>query len=134
MWNTKHDERNGKRHFGTTIAILTPVVLGLLALSGCQLHVGTGGNGASTSAAAEPTIPKRDVEQITAQLIRDKSGGGPYVITCPKDLPIALNATMQCVLTDQKGVQRELTVTIGKVDSPDNATWDWEVGPEISRY
>lgn len=87
---------------------------------------------ATTTAADEPAIPKADVEQITAQLIRGKSGGGPYVITCPDNLPIKLGATMQCVLADQQGIHRELTITVSKADSPNDATWDWEVGKEIS--
>ena len=119
-------------------AMITAVAIGCLlpALGGCQ--VSFGGSGTTRSAtttpseAAGPSIPKRDVEQVTAQLIREKSGGGPYVITCPNDLPIKMGASMQCVVADQDHVHHELTVTITKADSPNNATWDWEVGKEIS--
>lgn len=106
------------------------------ALSGCHVNIeggtATRSAAATTTSADEPAVPKRDVEQITAQLIRDKSGGGPYVITCPGDLPIHLQASMQCVVADQTGARHELTVTITKADSPNNATWDWEVGRKIS--
>lgn len=126
--------RNSRRH-GLTVATALFAALFLPVLSGCHFSVGTNAdetNAPSPSVAADPGIPKRDVEQITAQLIQKKSGGGPYVITCPTDLPIELDATMQCVVADQQGTHRELTVTVTKADSPNNATWDWEVGKEIS--
>lgn len=117
-------------------AIVTAVAVGCLlpVLGGCHVSVGTQTSSSATasSVAAGPTIPKRDVEQVTAQLIREKSGGGPYVISCPNDLPIKMGASMQCVVADQAHVHHELTVTITKADSPNNATWDWEVGKEIS--
>lgn len=112
------------------LAMCLPAIAG-----GCHVNVETGSPRSETSvraSAAQPAVPKRDVEQITAQLIRDKSGGGPYVITCPGDLPIKLGANMRCVLADQQGTHRELTVTITKADSPNNAAWDWEVGGTIS--
>ncbi len=126
--------RNRRRH-GLAVATTLSAALFLPALSGCHFSVGTSTETtsvSSTRATADPAIPKRDVEQITAQLIQKKSGGGPYVITCPSDLPIQLDATMQCVVADQQGIHRELTVTVTKADSPDNATWDWEVGQEVS--
>lgn len=132
---TSNSGRPGKRHIG--LAITLCAALALPAVSGCHVSVGTDtrstGASRTTSPAADPSIPKRDVEQITAQLIQQKSGGGPYVITCPGDLPIELDATMQCVVADQHGVHHELTVTVTKADSPNNATWDWEVGKEIPR-
>lgn len=126
--------RNSRRH-GLAVATTLIAALFLPGLSGCHFSVGTSTEKTSapgTGAAADPAIPKRDVEQITAQLIQKKSGGGPYVITCPADLPIELDATMQCVVADQQGTHRELTVTVTKADSPNNAAWDWEVGKEIS--
>lgn len=119
-----------------TLAALAAAAF-LPTLSACHVNVGAGNmhtdtTTTTTTAATGPAIPKADVEQITAQLIRGKSGGGPYVITCPNDLPITLGATMQCVLADQQGIHRELTITVSKADSPNNATWDWEVGKEIS--
>ncbi|OWM07735.1 hypothetical protein B7435_07345 [Mycolicibacterium peregrinum] len=121
----------------STIAIAA-VCVGA-AVSGCHVNVEAGtstrsANPTTTAAAAVagPAVPKGDVEQITGQLIRDKSGGGPYVVTCPNDLPIKLGASMQCVVADQNGARHELTVTITKADAPNDATWDWEVGPEVS--
>ncbi|MFV8176944.1 DUF4333 domain-containing protein [Mycolicibacterium peregrinum] len=117
------------------VAAVIAIAVSLPFLGGCHVNVsgGTARTATSTTTAAKaPAIPQRDVEQITAQLIRDKSGGGPYVISCPGDLPIELDAAMECVVAGQDGVRRELTVTVTKADSPDTATWDWEVGKEIS--
>ncbi|WP_203804295.1 DUF4333 domain-containing protein [Mycobacterium heckeshornense] len=99
------------------------------------MSVGTGTttpahSGANTSTPAQPAVPKGDLEQITAQQIREQSGGGPVVINCPDDLPIKLGATEQCVLA-QDGKHFHLTIKITKATSPDNASWDWQVGDEI---
>lgn len=80
-----------------------------LLVSGCHFVVGTGSGISATTPAlpANPAIPKSDIEQITAQLIHAKAGGGPCVIKCPRDLSILLGATMQCVVTAQNGEHRE---------------------------
>ena len=130
-----HSASSGKPRPVRFGAVATAAALWLPILSGCHVSVGTTTTSVKpspTAAQAQPAIPKRDVEQITAQLIQGKSGGGPYVITCPADLPIELDATMECVVADQDGVHRELTVTVTKADSPNNATWDWEVGKQVS--
>ncbi|WP_369407288.1 DUF4333 domain-containing protein [Mycobacterium noviomagense] len=113
------------------------IVLGpaTLAISSCHVSVGTGTttpahSSTTASAPAQPAVPKGDLEQITAQQIREQSGGGPVVINCPGDLPIKLGATEQCVLA-QDGKHFHLTIRITKATSPDNASWDWQVGDEI---
>ncbi len=100
-----------------------------LALTSCQVTVG--GNSTPSTTTAGPTVPKRDIEQITAQEIRAQSGGGPIVITCPDDLPVEVGASQQCVLA-QDGKHFEVTISISATDSPDDATFDWDVGPEIT--
>lgn len=123
-----------QRRAAGRVAVIA-ITVSLPFLGGCHVNVSSGTARPATSttpAAKAPAIPQRDVEQITAQLIRDKSGGGPYVISCPADLPIELDAAMECVVAGQDGVRRELTVTVTKADSPNTASWDWEVGKEIS--
>lgn len=117
-------------------ALLATVGLSTLLLTACHVSIGTrtatsAPSTTATSASSQPAVPKRDLEQITAQQIREQSGGGPVVITCPNDLPIKLGATEQCVLA-QDGKHFALTIKITKATSPNDATWDWQVGKEIS--
>ncbi|BBZ10617.1 DUF4333 domain-containing protein [Mycobacterium branderi] len=105
-------------------------------LSACHVSVGTGTTTSShtattTSSQSQAAVPKGDLEQITAQQIREQSGGGPIVITCPGDLPIKLGATEQCVLA-QDGKRFHVTIRITKATSPNDATWDWQVGEQLS--
>lgn len=95
-------------------------------LSGCHVTVG-----APTSAGTRDAVRKNVVEQVTAQQVRDKLGGGPIVITCPHDLPIKLDASEECLLA-QDGKRFQLTVTITKTTPADDAAWNWHIGQQIT--
>ncbi|MBU9767026.1 DUF4333 domain-containing protein [Mycobacterium sp. TNTM28] len=108
----------------------------MVFLGACHVSIGTDAKSSdlSTSPATEEVqaaVPKGDLEQITAQQIREQSGGGPIVIKCPGDLPIKLGANQRCVLS-QDGNRFFVTITITKAGSPNDAVWDWEVGEQIS--
>lgn len=102
------------------------------AVSGCQVSVkgGPAASPSTTTTTSQAAIPQADLEQITGQLVREKSGGGPVVITCPGDLPIVLGADELCVLA-QDGKRFDLTITITKATSPNDAKWSWEVGRQL---
>ncbi|WP_165604796.1 DUF4333 domain-containing protein [Mycobacterium intracellulare] len=105
-----------------------------LLLSGCHVTVGTPtttSSSTTTSGGAQGAVPLNDLQQITAQQVREKSGGSPVVITCPRDLPIQLGASEQCILA-QDGKQFEITIRITKATSPNEASWDWQVGKQLS--
>jgi DnaJ-class molecular chaperone len=105
-----------------------------LLLSGCHASIGNPAptrSTTTTSTNAQPTVPKGDLEQITGQQVREQSGGGPVVITCPGDLPIHLGASEQCVLA-QDGKHFAITIKITKVKSTNDASWDWQVGQQLS--
>lgn len=108
-----------------------PLVIASAAalLTGCQVTFGV--PSASSPGVTGPMVPKRDIEQIVAQDVREQVGGGPIVVTCPRDLPVEVGASQECVLT-QGGRQYEITVAITKTTSPKNAIFEWEVGPEIT--
>jgi hypothetical protein len=117
-------------------ALLATLGLSVLPLGACHVSVGTGTttpapSTTTTSTQSQAAVPKGDLEQITAQQVREQSGGGPVVITCPGDLPIKLGATEQCILA-QDGKRFHLTIRITKATSPDDATWDWQVGEQLS--
>ncbi|MCV7233500.1 DUF4333 domain-containing protein [Mycobacterium branderi] len=117
-------------------ALLAALGMSAFPLSACHVSVGTGTTTSShtattTSSQSQAAVPKGDLEQITAQQIREQSGGGPIVITCPGDLPIKLGATEQCVLA-QDGKRFHVTIRITKATSPNDATWDWQVGEQLS--
>lgn len=107
-------------------AVLTAVLpAAAVLLGGCHVTVGN-----PTPAGTQGGVHKNVVEQVTAQQIRDKLGGGPIVITCPGDLAIKLGASEQCVLA-QDGKRFQLTVTINKTQPADDAGWDWHIGDQI---
>lgn len=116
-------------------ALLATLAASTMLLSGCHVTVGTPTtttpSTTTTSSAAQGAVPLNDLQQITAQQVREKSGGGPVVITCPRDLPIRLGASEQCVLA-QDGKQFEITIKITKATSPNDASWDWQVGKQIT--
>ena len=109
-------------------------LVGLVApLGACQVSIGnpTRPSPSTTSIDAQPSVPKSDLEQITGQEVREKSGGGTIVVACPGDLPIKMGATQVCTL-DQDGKHFNITLTINKADSPNDASWGWEIGPPLS--
>jgi hypothetical protein len=117
-----------------TAATLAALSISAALVSGCHVSVHAGNGPApapsSTSVQAQPAVPKGDLEQITAQQVRDQTGGGPVVINCPGDLPIKLGAVEHCTLA-QDGKHFDIAITITKAESPNNATWDWQVGKQL---
>jgi hypothetical protein len=104
-------------------------VASTLLLDGCTLTVQAPKfTPAHTAAGA---VPKSALEQITAQQVRDKVGGGNIVVTCPHDLTIKLGATEDCVMA-QDSKQFPIKVTINKVRSADDASWEWEIGHQLT--
>ena len=117
----------------TSSRALLATLAATLLLSGCHVTVGSlkpTPATSTTSPSATHSIPRSDLEQITSQKVRDKSGGGPIVINCPGDLAIKLDASEKCTLA-QDGRHFEIRLKITKVSSPDDATWDWQVEREI---
>ena len=117
----------------STVKASAILVLSTL-LAACHVTAGSGPTATSTTATspvqAGPVIPKNEIEQITAQQIREKSGGGPIVITCPGDLLIKVGAHQKCILA-QDGKRFDVTITITTTESPNDATWDWTVGKQL---
>jgi len=110
-----------------TAAIVAAVSASAALMSACHVSFSAGSN----EGAGTPTVPKSDLEQITAQQVRAKLGGGPVVINCPNDLPIKLRAVEHCVLAHD-GKHFDIAITITKADDPNNATWDWVIGKQLS--
>jgi hypothetical protein len=110
---------------GLLVALATSALL----LSGCHVTVGNPVTPSSTPASG--AVPKNALEQITAQQVRDKIGGGNIVITCPHDLAIKLGASEDCTMA-QDSKQFPLKITITKVKSADDAVWDWELGKQLT--
>lgn len=111
-----------------TLSIATP-------LSACQISFSAGNGTATTmtspSGPSTAADPKADLQQITAQQVRDKYGGGPVTISCPTDLPLTVGAAVQCTL-DQDGKRFELSITMTRVSSPTDAHWDWQIGHQLA--
>src|SRR5690625_2233120 len=107
------------------LVLAVPVLL----MAGCHVSIGTGP--APRAEHGRSTIPKSDVEQLTAQQIRDKVGDAPFVITCPADLPAKMGATEECVL-NREGKRFRLTVEVSDVTAAGKVHWDYELGDEIT--
>ena len=76
-------------------------------------------------------VPRADLEQITAQELRQQFPGPPVRITCPPDpLPAKIGATEDCVLK-RFGDEFRLTLTITAVRSPTDAVWNIKLGEKI---
>jgi hypothetical protein len=113
-------------------AMLAVLATSALLLCGCHAKIGDPKTVPSTSSTpVSHAVPKDALERITAPHVRDKIGGGYLVITCPHDLTITLGASEQCVMA-QDGKQFALTLTITTVTSPDDASWDFKVGHQLS--
>jgi hypothetical protein len=121
----------GTRQLSVKPAAALLVVLAASALLLCGCHVTIGTPTTTSPTPASGAVPKNALEQITAQQVRDKIGGGNIVITCPHDLRIKLGATEQCVMA-QDSKQFPLKITITKVKSADDAVWDWELGKQLT--
>ena len=115
---------------GRRIALLA--LAAITTLSGCHVTVngGSGSPPTTTTAAPQAAVPRSDLEQITGQQVREQSGGGPVVITCPSDLPIELGAKVKCALA-QDSKRFEITITITEARSANDAKWSWEVGRQL---
>ncbi|WP_241473852.1 DUF4333 domain-containing protein [Mycolicibacterium neoaurum] len=117
---------------GRRIALLA--FTAIATLSGCHVTVNGGSESspttATTTTAPQAAVPRSDLEQITGQQVREQSGGGPVVITCPNDLPIELGAKVKCALA-QDSKRFEITITITEARSANDAKWSWEVGRQL---
>ncbi len=121
-----HPRVSSHRRAGPLLAVLAAPVL---MMTGCHVSIGTGP--APRAEHGRSAIPKSDVEQLTAQQIRDKVGDAPFVITCPADLPARVGATEECVL-NRDGKRFRLTVEISEVTAAGKVHWDYELGGEIT--
>jgi hypothetical protein len=115
-----------------SVGPLAAVLAGaLMVLCGCQFTVHGPTAVTPSTTPAGHVVPKNAVEQVTAERVRDQLKGNPLVVTCPRDLPITLGATEDCVMA-QDGKKYPIKVTVTKVNGPDDAHWDWEVGHEMA--
>jgi len=111
--------------------MLAVLATSALLLCGCHVRIGDPKMPSTSSTPVSHAVPKDALERITAPHVRDKIGGGYLVITCPHDLMIKLGASEQCVMA-QDGKRFALTLTITTVTSPDDASWDFKVGHQLS--
>lgn len=86
---------------------------------------------APPSEDASTGVPRADLEQITAQELRQQFPGPPVRITCPPGaLPAKIGASEDCVLK-RFGEEFRLTLTITAVTSPTDASWNIKLGEKI---
>jgi Domain of unknown function (DUF4333) len=90
-------------------------------LAGCHVN-------ASSNAA--PTVPKRQLEDTTADQIQHNTGKRPQV-ACPTDIPAKAGATADCVATAWNGQRFKLTITITKMTSPSDGEFHYHIGAQL---
>ena len=79
--------------------------------------------------AGEEVLPKEEVEQGSKAALTKSVGVAPQAVTCPEDLDAEVGASQRCTLTDDKGNELGMTVSVKRVEDG-QATYDVEVdGP-----
>jgi hypothetical protein len=90
--------------------------IALLVATGCSGSVSIGGK----------VIDKSDVEKGASDALTKVVGQAPASIVCPDDLDAKVGATERCKLTDDKGNELGMTVTVKSVEG-DTANYEVKV-------
>src|SRR5262249_47599798 len=95
--------------------LLAPLLIVLVASAACGGSGGSGKRGKPSQTNATKSVDKAGVEQAVGEKLTALQGQASKSVACPQSLRLAVNASIQCMLTTGEGVKLPVTATVSSI-------------------